>query len=331
MAEPPSTSSVSRRNLLRAGGLAGGLAAGAPLFAGVSSAEAQVRGPAAEASATSLPVSEIEDILRATGTVSNGVLNIEIDRDDLPNVRKHGVPVKPSFEINGNLCFQAGPAGGIMMNGDLAFKDSELNPAIDAMIKHGITWQAQHQHLFDLDPMVWFMHMRARGPARTVAEGLASVLAVTSTPLPQAPPAHPRTSLNVQRLERIIGAPAMVGSDGVVGFQIARRNPISLDGVRISSYLNVYTSVNFEPRGGHLAAVVPDFGMVAHEIPGLTGVMREQGWEVDCLYNQETAENPQLYFSHHWKVGDAYRLAGEVRRGLEKLNVVLSRNPSSPQ
>lgn len=35
------------------------------------------------------------------GTVSNGVLNIEIDRDDISNVTKYGVPVKPSFEING--------------------------------------------------------------------------------------------------------------------------------------------------------------------------------------------------------------------------------------
>ncbi len=51
--------------------------------------------------------------------------------------------------------------------------------------------------------------------------------------------------------------------------------------------------------------------------------MQTQGWQIDCLYNQETAEDPQLFFSHDYKVGDAYELAREVRRGLETLNVVL--------
>ncbi len=45
--------------------------------------------------------------------------------------------------------------------------------------------------------------------------------------------------------------------------------------------------------------------------------MRSQGWEINCLYNQETDEQPQLYFSHDYKVGDAYALAAEVRRGLD--------------
>lgn len=316
-----STNDITRRNLLRAGGIAGGLAASAPLLAGVSSAATRSQA-AGNGAAGALPVAEIEKIIRAQGTMSNGVLNIEIDRDDLPGVTKHGVPVKPGFEINGNLCFQAA-GDGVMMNGDLAFKAEELNPAIDAMIKHGLSWQALHQHLFDLTPMAWFMHMRGHGSARQVAEGCAAVLAATSTPLPQSPPKHPATPLDVGRLEKIIGSPATVGSDGVVSFQVPRREPISLGGVRISPYLNVYTSVDFEPLGGDTAVAVPDFGQRADEIPGCAGVMRAQGWQVNCLYNQETDESPQLFFSHDWKVGNAYRLADEVRRGLEQTDVLL--------
>ena len=48
--------------------------------------------------------------------------------------------------------------------------------------------------------------------------------------------------------------------------------------------------------------------------------MRSQGWEMDCLYNQETDEHPQLYFSHDFKIGDAYALAAEVRRGLDLIH-----------
>ncbi len=317
---------TSRRRLLQLGGLTGGLVAAAPLLTAASSASAATLAGAdsiAGSSGARLPVTEIESIIRAKGTVSNGVLNIEIDRDDIPNVHKDGVPIKPAFEINGNLCFQALRDGSVMFNGDLCFKPDELNPAIDQMISHGLTFQAMHQHLFGLQPMVWFMHMRGHGSARALARACAAVLSVTSTPLPQAPPKHPTTPLDVKRLSKIIGAPGTVGASGVVGFEIPRRNPITLGGVRISPFLNVYTPVNFQPLGGDQAVAVPDFGQEAHEVNRLASTMRAQGWEINCLYNQETAEQPQLYFSHDFKVGNAYQLAREIRRGLEQLNVVL--------
>jgi hypothetical protein len=49
--------------------------------------------------------------------------------------------------------------------------------------------------------------------------------------------------------------------------------------------------------------------------------MRAHGWFVGCLYNQETAEHPQLYFTHFLKVGDAYALATELRQALELTRV----------
>jgi hypothetical protein len=317
---------TSRRRLLQLGGVTGGLIAAAPLLTPAPSASAAARGSAdstSGSSAAGLPVSEIESIIRAKGTVSNGVLNIEIDRDDIPNVRKDGVPIKPAFQINGSLCFQALRDGSVMFNGDLCFKPEELNPAIDRMISHGLAFQAMHQHLFGLQPMVWFMHMRGHGSARALARACAAILSVTSTPLPQAPPKHPSTPLDVKRLSKIIGAPGTVGASGVVAFEIPRRNPITLGGVRVSPFLNVFSPIDFQPLGGDRAVVVPDFAQEAHEIDRLAATMRGQGWEIDCLYNQETAEQPQLYFSHDFKIGNAYQLAREVRRGLEQLNVVL--------
>lgn len=317
----PSNMDMTRRALLRAGGITGGLAATTSLLAGTAVA-AGTAGMATLDSLAESPVSEIETIIKVQGSMSNEVLNLQINRDDIPNVTKDGIPIKPSFEINGNIFFQPGP-GGFMMNGDLCFKASEMNRAIDAMTGHGLVWQAQHQHLSGLDPVVWFVHFRGHGSARQIAEGCAAILAATSTPLPQAPPTNPTTPLNVRRLESIIGAPGTVGTDGVVGFQIPRREQISLGGISISPFLNVFTSVGFEPLGGDTAVVIPDFGMVAGEIDNVARVMRRQGWELDCLYNQETDEYPQLYFSHQFKVGNAYQLAAEVRRGLERTNVVL--------
>jgi Domain of Unknown Function (DUF1259) len=310
---------TSRRRALLIGGAVGGMALAAPLLGPAGSALAG----SSDGGSGHLPVSEIEDIVGAKGEVSNGVLDIEIERKDIPNVRKEGVPIKPAFQINGHLRFQALSDHSVMMNGDLAFKPGEIDPAIDQMIKHGMAWQALHQHLDELHPMVWFQHMRMRGSARKVAEACHAVLKVTSTPLPQAPPAHPTTPLDAKRLGQIIGQDPMVGDEGVVSIDVPRSDHIRLDGVRINPFLNIQTSVEFEPLGGDRAVAVPDFGMIAEEINPVAEVMRAQGWEIDCLYNQETDEQPQLYFSHMFKVGNAYTLAHEVRRGLERMKVVL--------
>lgn len=315
----------NRRGLLRMGGGAVAGAAvlsGTPLLTGVAAA-----GDAPDAHggarhddhrhAPPLPVHEIESIVRAEGTFEHGVLLIDIDREDLPNVTKRGVPIKPSFEINGTLAFQMLRDGSAMLNADLAFKEEELNPAIDQMIAHGLAFQASHQHLFGLEPMVWFQHFRGRGTPQALARACAAILSVTSTPLPQAPPENPTTPLDVDRLSGIIGVEGEVGEEGVVTFLVPPTRPIILDGVRINPFLNVYSQIEFEPLSSTRAVVVPDFAQTAEDVNRLAPLMRAQGWEIDCLYNQESAEFPQLYFSHDFKVGDPYQLAAEVRRGLD--------------
>lgn len=329
MTDQPATTSQAaarnqtRRRVLQLGGLAGGLAVAAPLLGRPQDAAAAQDASQASAApaGTAQAFREIQKIIRAKGTVSNGILDITIDRDDIPNVHKDGVPIKPAFMINGDVFFQPLGDGSFVMNGDLCFKPEELNPAIDQMIKHGLVFQAEHQHLFSLEPMVWFMHFRSKGSARRIAEGIAAILSATSTPLPQAPPKNPTTPLDAKRLARIIGAPATVDDSGVVNFALPQREPITLGGVRINPYLNVSTTVAFQPLDGHRAVAVPDFGQLAHQVNNCASTMRAQGWQVDCLYNQETDEHPQLFFSHDYKVGNAYELAHEIRRGLEQTSV----------
>jgi uncharacterized protein DUF1259 len=320
------TRALSRREALRLGSAA----AGGVVLAGVAAGHASSAAASAGEVRNWLPVAAIEKIIGAQGTVSDGVLSIEIDRDDISNVRNSfGVPIKPSFEVNGAVVFQSlgdhdhdgddryGPA---MMNGDLPFLAHELQPALDQMQAHGLVFQAMHQHFYDWNPMVWFMHFRGHGDPRTLARGVAAILGVTGTPLPQTSPSNPTTPLDTKRLAKIIGATPTVGADGVVTFDIPRKERIRLGGVSINRHLNVATTIGFEPLGSRTAVVV-DFGMIASEIQGLVRLMRSLGWQVGCLYNQETDEYPQLYFSHQFKAGDPYRLAREVRRGLDRLHV----------
>lgn len=45
--------------------------------------------------------------------------------------------------------------------------------------------------------------------------------------------------------------------------------------------------------------------------------MRHAGFEIGCLYNQETSERPQLYFAHMLAVGDPQDLAVAMRKALD--------------
>jgi hypothetical protein len=310
---------MSRRSLLKAGAVAAGGVAAAGLLPTGARAAVPASGP-------SLPKDAIEKIIGAEGSGDNGVFTVEIDRDDIGTVvNSQGVPIKPSFQINGTVVFEAeydsdGSYRSATLNGDLPFRPSELQPAIDAMLAHGLIFQAFHQHFYDWDPMVWFMHFRGNGDARQLARAVRAVLDQTSTPLPQKPPAHPTTPLDKHRLAEIIGATPTVGADGVVNFDLARRNDMLLGGRQISRYLNVMTSVAFEPLRG-TTAVVADFGMTAREVQAVTTQMRSKGWQIGCLYNQETDEDPQLYFEHVFKAGDAYTLAHQVRQALDLMNL----------
>ena len=106
-----------------------------------------------------LPVGDSERIVNAKESVSGGVLNIELEREDIGDVR--------------------GPLG--------------------VMLRNGLGLLAFHQHLPDLDPPVWFMHFRGVGAPLDLARAAHATVRTTSTPLPQAPPAHPTTPLDPER------------------------------------------------------------------------------------------------------------------------------------
>jgi hypothetical protein len=265
-----------------------------------------------------LPVQRMEQILEAQGEVSDGVLDIGMDRTDLDV--QGGTPQVPfvdGFQIQHELFFQSLGQHSAIFNGDVALKQSEIQPVIDAILANGLTFQAEHQHLYDLQPMVWFLHLRGTGDPVALARRVHNVVTKTAVPLPQSPPAHPTTPLPAQKLAQILGGAATVGDNGVVTVTVPRTDRIHLGGVLVKPELNVSTTVQFEPLGGGRAAVVPDFSMTSAEVPPVTATMRGKGWEDGCLYNQETAESPQLYFSHMFKTGDAEALAHEVRAGLD--------------
>lgn len=272
---------------------------------------------ASRPSTATLPVNQIEKVLRADGTVSNGVLTVEINRTDLHITGPAGVRFVHGFQIQHELAFQMIGKSEAMYNGDLALKPSEMQPVIDAILANHLVFQAEHQHLYNLSPMVWFVHFRGTGGPVDLAKRVAAVVAKTSTPLPQSSPAHPTTPLPVKQLATILGGSAEIGDNGVVTVSVERTNPIVLGGHRIKPDLNVANTVQFQPRGRGNAVVIPDIAMTSSEVNPVVSIMRHNGWESGCLYNQEIDESPQLYFDHFFHVGNAVSLAHQIRAALD--------------
>jgi hypothetical protein len=278
----------------------------------------------AHAARHSLPVAAIQSAVQVKGSTTNGVLSLGIDRDDIGTASINGIPIKPAFEIDGELDFQPLGNGKALFNGDIPVKADEVNPVIDALIHNGLVFQAEHQHFYDLNPVVWFIHLRGEGDPVALARKVHAVLKATSVSLPQEPPSNPTSPLNKDRLQKILhGYDAEVGADGVVTVYVNRRDPITLGGVKVRPEANIATNVSFEPldASGTQTAAAPDFSMEGQEVDRVMRTMRGQGWDIGCLYNQETGERPQLFFSHQFKTGDPYQLAAEIRKGLNRMNV----------
>jgi hypothetical protein len=309
---------ISRRRVLALGGgaAAGGvLSAATPLTAAAVAHDHHHRGQRGM-----LPADQIQQIVQAQGTVTNGVLSIDIERQDIGDVAGPlGVTFTPAFEVDGTLTFQPLGHGKAFFNGDLALKPEETNPVIDAIVANDLIFQAFHQHYIETSPNVWFIHFRGEGDPLDLARAVYNVLKATATPLPQTMPANPTTPLDPDRLASILHGDAQVGDEGVVTVSISRTDMIVIDGISVSPEANISTEVQFKPlsSSGSSAAAGPDFSLTSSEVQPVISLMRRQGWFVGCLYNQETNEYPQLYFSHMLKTGDAYTLAQEIRRGLD--------------
>lgn len=300
--------------------------AGAAIGAAALAPSAAAAAPGKKSEPSGLDAKLLERILRAPAKDSDGVVSVSIGRNDIDRATAPAgampggmrVPFNSAFELGGEMVFQRLDAQRAMLNGDFVFLAEEINPAIDAMLAHGLELQALHQHYFDVRPMVWFMHFRGIGSPESLARAGAAVVATTGTKLPQTEPGKQTSPLPKDAIGKILGADPEVAEHGVLQIVVPRTDTIHLGGIAVKPALNVSSNISIQPLGDGMAAAAPDFAMKANEVRPVIATMRRHGWAVHCLYNQETDESPQLYFAHMIKTGDPLMLAREIRDGLDQ-------------
>jgi len=277
-------------------------------------------GTAAPAGAADIDWTRVDQAIGMKGTEQPGsVHKFSFPRSDL-KVTIDGVAIKPALALGSWLAFQ--PMGlGAMFMGDLVLTDSEINPVMQRLVADGVEITAIHNHLLRTSVPVFYLHIGGHGDPVKVAETVHAALALSKTPLSQAPAAQAAPlELDTPAIEKTLGFKGKANG-GVYQFSITRSEVITEGGMSIPSSMGTAIAINFEPTGSGKAAVTGDFVLIGSEVNPVLKTLRQHGIEVTALHSHMIDDQPHLFFMHFWANDDAGKLAQGLRAALDLANV----------
>ncbi|MCC3772277.1 DUF1259 domain-containing protein [Streptomyces sp. UNOC14_S4] len=269
---------------------------------------------------------EVAKTLGRSGNMIRGLFyHTPFPRWDL-RVVSRGIPVTPGLALGSHASFVRYSDGSIMVMGDLVVTESRLQRLTDALQAHGFIQTAIHKHLLEQTPPVWWTHVHTHGHDPVdLARGLRAVMEESGTPPPSPPPSPGRLDLDTAGIDAALGSHGTAGA-GIYTCTFIRRETV-VDGNRaLPPGLGATTAFNFQPIGGGRAALNGDFVMIASEVQDAIGALRRGSIDLVELHNHGLTEEPRLFFTHIWAVGDAVTLARALRPAVAATNVAPSSN-----
>ncbi|MFJ7195578.1 MULTISPECIES: DUF1259 domain-containing protein [unclassified Streptomyces] len=265
------------------------------------------------------------DVAEALGRPGNmlrdTIYHTGFPRRDL-HVVSDGVVVTPGLALGTHVAFVRYADGTSMLMGDVVVTEQELQRVTDAWQAHGIEQTALHKHLLAQTPDLWWTHVHGHGhDAVALARGLRAGLDRTGTP-PPAPPLPPApVDLDMAGMEAALGTKGTI-EDGLYKILFVRRETIADGHLILPPGLGSTSAFNFQPVGGGRAALSGDCAMRADEVPHVLRALRRGGIKLVELHNHHLSEDPRLFFTHFWAVGDGVELARALRPAVDATDVV---------
>lgn len=131
--------------------------------------------PTTPAAATgSLDTAALARLVGTAGEQNGAVYKITIGRPDI-DLREHGAAINARMGLNTWAAF-TGTDGDAMVAGDVAMRDAEVTPVLQALRGAGLEVVALHHHMTGTAPGVIFLHYYGTGPAATLARGVRAAL-----------------------------------------------------------------------------------------------------------------------------------------------------------
>jgi hypothetical protein len=268
---------------------------------------------------------QVDDVFSRKAVVTGDVHRYGFPRTDL-SVTLDGVTIKPALALGGWVAFKP-MHGEAMVMGDLVLLESEINPVMLKMIEGGLDITAVHNHLLRASPATFYMHVGGHGDPVKLATAIREGLAASKTPGVLPTPANPAPTMDLDttQLDQIMEAKGQANG-GVYQFNVARRDPVSMDGMPLTpaAPLGAAIGINFQPAGSGKAAITGDFVLTSDEVNPVIRALRANGIDVTAVHSHMLDEQPRLFFLHFWAVDDAMKLARGLRAALDKTASVKS-------
>src|SRR5437899_11543839 len=277
---------------------------------------------AAKAQETPAEYQQVLKIVGKTGDYKSNVLKINVPRNDL-HVKIAGYAVPTPFGFGGWFAQTKGDGGEDVMMGDLVLTQDEVNPAMSALLDHGLDVTALHNHFFWEEPRVFFMHIHGHGKAATLAEDIKPALDLIGHVKPadsstQSSAAPKQGSLDAERIAKIVGHQGE--QTGAVYKITVGRDDLSVKemGATINARMGLNTWAAFVGTNED-AAVAGDVAMLESEVNPTLKALRAHGLEVVAIHHHMINSRPVVIFLHYWGRGPAEKLATGFRAALDEL------------
>ena len=128
-------------------------------------------GAAAMPEKSAITPEPLNAVFGVTGDANNGMLKFTIGR----RAKMHGVDIDNTMGVNTWAAF-AGTDENVVVDGDFAVTEEELQPALKKLRAANVNIVAIHSHMTHEEPRIIFFHYWGRGAAKQLAESIKSAL-----------------------------------------------------------------------------------------------------------------------------------------------------------
>lgn len=284
----------------------------------------------AAASAQEVPADykAVLSALGKTGDFKDGVLKVNIPRNDLRvSINQRSSPTP--FGFGGWVALTKGQGMDVMM-GDLVLTEDEVNPVMSALLQNGLDVTALHNHFFWEQPRIFYMHVHGMGSAADLAKRVKPAIDLIDQAAkkasPGSTPAQSLPTLDGAALAKIVGT---TGEQTGPVYKITIGRPdidLREHGASINARMGLNTWAAFAGTDGD-AMVAGDVAMLETELTPVLKALRANGLNVVAIHHHMTDVKPVVIFLHYYGTGPAAKLAQGVRAAVD----LLGRAPAAPR
>ncbi|MBI5364894.1 MAG: DUF1259 domain-containing protein [Planctomycetes bacterium] len=262
--------------------------------------------------------------LKGAFDAAHAVFKVTAPRTDVA-VLVDGRALEPFLGLTSWAGFLPGTKAPCMVMGDLVLFQDEVNPVMSAALDHGLTVTALHNHFFDDEPRVYFMHIGGEGTQDALARGVRAALdqvrhvrgghptpglGSRSTGVPS------KSAIPADKIDAILATKGTV-KDGMYKAVFGREVGLPC-GCSVGKDMGVNTWVAMGGDAEH-ALVDGDFLTFEGELQPVLKALRHAGIDIVAIHSHMEGEAPKALFLHYWGVGRAEDLAHGVKSALDLL------------